>query len=52
MTESEIAECLYKIITNPHMNVPANEVQDIFECQQWLKEKINGVQPTSGSTEG
>ncbi len=40
MTEAEIAEYIYKVMTNPNMNVPVAECRQVVECQDWLKTKF------------
>lgn len=45
MEDSEIAEYLHKIITNPNMTVPVPECRAIVECQDWLQGQFTQEAP-------
>ena len=42
MTEKEIVDFIYKIITHDQLQIPATQARLLVAAQDWLKEKIDG----------
>ena len=52
MNEAAIAAFLYKVITNPNMNVPVAEARQVVAAQDWLQSKMKedpDAEPDAGT---